>query len=328
MKRRKFIKIAASGAVTASLPISLQGSALAGKSDKWGKLLPLNKFGNTGRMVTMMGVGGFHVGRMTDTEAQKTIETAIEGGIRFFDAAESYVGGENERKYGRLLTPKYREEIFLLSKTKARDGKTAQEHLDGSLSRMKTDYLDLWLMHQVDSKEDFDKIRDNGMLDVFIKAKESGKVKHIGFSGHKRPEANIYVFEQTGDLLEANMLPINLLDPSYNSFINNVVPLLVQKKAGIIAMKTLAGGAFWGGGFEGNRDMQERVIDKISVKDAIHFALSMPNDVLVTGAKDAKMLKEKIDLANSFVKLQEADQEMLVSKVAKLAGNTVEYYKA
>ncbi len=328
MKRRKFIQIASSGIVGASLPVSLFSKPLTGKRDKWGELLPLYDFGNTGKKVTMLGVGGFHIGRMTDAEAQKTIETAIEGGIRFFDAAESYVKGENERKYGRLLTPKYREDIFLLSKTKARDGKTAQQHLDESLSRMKTDYLDLWLMHQVDSREDFDNIRKNGMLDAFIKAKESGKVKHIGFSGHKRPEANVYVFEQTGDLMEANMLPIKLLDPNYNSFIKNVVPLLVKKKAGIIAMKTLAGGAFWGGGFEGNRGMQERVIDKISVKDAIHFALSMPMDVLVTGAKDANMLQEKIDFAKSFVKLKEREQELLINKVAELAGNTIEYYKA
>lgn len=328
MKRRKFIQLASSGVLGASLPISLFSKPLAGRRDKWGELLPLHEFGNTGRQVTMMGVGGFHVGRMTDTEAQKTIETAIEGGIRFFDAAESYVRGENERKYGKLLTPKYREDIFLLSKTKARDGKTAQQHLDESLSRMNTDYLDLWLMHQVDSKEDFDNIRKNGMLDVFIKARESGKVKHIGFSGHKRPEANIYVFEQTGDLMEANMLPVNLLDPSYNSFINHVIPMLAEKNAGIIAMKTLAGGAFWGGGFEGNRGMQERVMDKITVKDAIHFALSMPVDVLVTGAKDADMLQEKINLAKSFVKLKENEQELLINKVAELAGNTVEYYKA
>lgn len=328
MKRRKFLQLASSGVVGATLPVSLFSKPLIGKRDKWGELLPLHDFGNTGRKVTMMGVGGFHVGRMTDTEAQKTIETAIAGGIRFFDAAESYVRGENERKYGKLLTPKYREDIFLLSKTKARDGKTAQQHLEESLSRMNTDYLDLWLMHQVDSREDFDNIRNNGMLDFFIKAKESGKVKHIGFSGHRQPEANQYVFEQTGNLMEANMLPVNLLDPSYNSFINNVIPLLVKKKAGIIAMKTLAGGAFWGGGFEGNRDMQERVIDKITVKEAIHFALSMPVDVLVTGAKDADMLQEKINLAKSFVKLKETEQEMLISKVAEMAGNTVEYYKA
>jgi predicted aldo/keto reductase-like oxidoreductase len=265
---------------------------------------------------------------MTDTEAQKTIELAIESGIRFFDAAESYVGGENERKYGRLLTPKYREDIFLLSKTKARDGKKAQEHLEGSLRRMNTDYLDLWLMHQVDTKEEFDGIVKNGMLDFFLKAKESGKVKHIGFSGHQNPETNEYVLNETGGAMEANMLPVNVLDPSYKSFIRNTLPILNERKKGIIAMKTLAGGAFWGGGFEGGRKMQKQVMDQISVKDAIHFALSMPIDVLVTGAMDAAMLKEKIDLARSFAKMPESQQQQLISKIAEFAGSEVEYYKA
>ena len=326
MKRRKFIKITTAGAGTIySLPLFANSRETA--KDRWGELLPLHDFGNTGRKVTMLGTGGFHVGRMSDTEAERTIETAIEGGIRFFDAAESYVGGENERKYGKFLTPKYREDIFLLSKTKARDGKTAQQHLEGSLRRMKTDYLDLWLMHQVDSVEDFDSLRRNGMLDYFIKAKESGKVKHIGFSGHKNPEANLYVLKEMGDHCEANMLPVNVADPSYRSFIKNVLPVLKEQKKGIIAMKTLAGGAFWGGGFDGNVGKDRQVMDRISVKNAIHFALSMPNDVLVTGAKDADMLQEKIDLVNSFVKLRESEQDELIAKVADFGKNKVEYYK-
>lgn len=324
MKRRKFIRLSAIGAgTTFSLP--LFSNTFETEKDRWGDLLPLHEFGNTGRKVTMLGVGGFHVGRMSDAEAERTIETAIEGGIRFFDAAESYVGGENEVKYGKFLSPKYREDIFLLSKTKARDGKTAQEHLEGSLKRMKTDYLDLWLMHQVDSVEDFDNLRNNGMFDYFIKAKESGKVKHIGFSGHKNPDANLYVLKEMGEHCEANMLPVNVADPSYRSFIRNVLPVLRNNKKGIIAMKTLAGGAFWGGGFDGNAGEDKQVMDRISVKDAIHFALSMPNDVLVTGAKDAEMLQEKIDLAKSFVKLNDTQQDELIAKVADFG--KVEYYK-
>jgi predicted aldo/keto reductase-like oxidoreductase len=326
MKRRSFIKITALGAgTTFSLPLFSKVNQPA--RDRWGELLPLHDFGNTGRKITMLGVGGFHVGRMSDEDAERTIETAIEGGIRFFDAAESYVRGENERKYGKFLTPKYREDIFLLSKTKARDGKTAQEHLDGTLSRMKTDYLDLWLMHQVDSVEDFDNLRKKGMFDVFIKAKESGKVKHIGFSGHKNPDANLYVLKEMGDHCEVNMLPVNVLDPSYRSFIKNVLPVLDQQNKGIIAMKSLSGGAFWGGGFEGRLGEDKQVMDRISVKDAIHFALSMPADVLVTGAMDSKMLQEKIDLVNSFVKLDESEQHELIAKVADFSGNKVEYYK-
>lgn len=124
------------------------------------------------------------------------------------------------------------------------------------------------------------------------------------------------------------MLPVNVLDPSYHSFIREVIPELTRSKQGVIGMKSLSGGAFWGGGFEGNLSDNDRVIDHITIKDAIHFALSMPIDVLVTGAMNADMLQEKIDLAKSFVKLTEAEQDALIKKVAHFAGSRVEYYKA
>lgn len=326
--RRTFIKFIGAAGLGLLLPFPVLRAREVRAHDKWGDLLPLNTLGKTGQKVTVLGTGGFHVGRMTDYEAQKTIETAIAGGIRFFDAAESYVQGENERKYGRLLTPVYRNEIFLMTKTKARDAATAQAHLEGSLERMKTDYVDLWLVHQVDSETDFDNVLATGMFDVFRKAKESGKVKHIGFSGHRSPQASLYTLDKVTDDIEANMLPVNILDPSYNSFVTQVLPVLRERNVGVIAMKSLAGGAFWGGGFEGHKHDSDKVIDHISVSDAIHFALSMPIDVLVTGAKDAAMLQEKIDLVNSFAGMDDDQRAALIERVAYLAGTRVEYYKA
>lgn len=320
--------MAAVGSLAAGLPVRLFSAEYHIKRDRWGETLPLNELGKTRKFVTLLGAGGFHIGRMTDYEAEKTIETAIGGGIRFFDAAESYVRGENEVKYGKYLCPKYRDEIFLMTKTKARDADTALSHLEGSLTRMKTDFVDLWLIHQVDSKDDFDRLRTNRMLDVFIKAKEKGLVRHIGFSGHTSPDASRYVLQQAGGIIEANMLPVNVVDPGYNSFIREVIPELENSGKGIIGMKSLSGGAFWGGGFEGQRKLNDRVIDHISVKDAIHFSLSMPVDVLVTGAADSAMLQEKIDLAKSFVKLPADEQDKLIEKVARFSGRTVEYYKA
>lgn len=329
MKRRFFLKVAATGALASGAGIPLfSSSMITGVRDKWGELLPQNNFGITGDKVTMLGVGGFHIGRMTDYEAQKTIETAIEGGIRFFDAAESYVRGENERKYGRLLTPQYRDDIYLMTKSRARDRKTAMEHLEGSLKRMNTDVIDLWLIHSIDSIEDFDNLYENGTVDAFIEAKKSGKVRHIGFSGHRQQIAHQHVYDKVGDVMEANMLPINVIDPLYESYINNVVPILQRKKQGIIAMKTLSGGAFFGAGFDGRRESSDRVIDRVSVEEAIQFSLSMPNHVLVTGAKDAEMLQEKIDIAKRFQKLTEEDQEELVKRVSDMSGAEVEYYKS
>jgi uncharacterized protein len=327
MKRRSFIRIAATGVLGAGVGIPLFSANLSGQRDKWGELLPLNDFGKTGKKITMLGLGGFHIGRMSEYDAQKTIETAIAGGIRFFDAANNYVQGQNEIHYGNLLTPRYRDEIFLMTKSAARNGKTAQEHLETSLRRMKTDVLDLWLMHAVSSIDHVNQLRDNGVVDVFVKARQEGKVRHIGFSGHTLPSVSNYLLQQFGDVVEANMLPVNVVDPSYESFIKNVIPTLKARKMGIIGMKSLSGGSFWGGGFEGNRREQEKVIDHITVKDAIHFTLSMPVDVLVTGPKTAEMLQEKIDLARSFVKLTSIQQDELVQKVVKFAGGNVEYYK-
>jgi len=265
---------------------------------------------------------------MSERDAQETIETAIAGGIRFFDAANNYVQGQNEIHYGNLLSPKYRDEIFLMTKTAARDAQTARDHLDLSLSRMKTDALDLWLMHAVSSIEHVNQLRDNGVIDVFINAKQQGKVKHIGFSGHTLPSVSNYLLGQFGDAIEANMLPVNVVDPSYESFINNVIPTLENRNMGIIGMKSLSGGAFWGGGFEGRQGQEEKVIDHITVKDAIHFALSMPVDVLVTGPLNPSMLQEKIDLTRSFVKLSPIQQDQLIAKVAEFGKAKIEYYKA
>lgn len=325
MQRRRFLQLTGSSAVATLLPLpNLQGQKPL--SDRWGELLPQRPFGLIGN-VTMLGLGGFHVGRMTDYEAEKTIETAIAGGVRFFDNAESYVSGEAEIKYGKFLTPKYRDSVFVMSKTKARDAATARKHLENSLTRMKTDYLDLWLLHQVDSVEDLNNRMKNGVYDVFLEAKKEGKVKHIGFSGHTNPDASNYLMDKIGDTMQANMLPVNLLDPSYRSFIHNTIPKLTERNLGVIAMKTLAGGAFWGGGFEGHHKDTDKVINHITIAEALHFAWSLPVGVLVSGPLTAEMFQEKIDLAKSFSYMTESHQQELISKIAHLAGNRVEYYK-
>lgn len=322
--RRQFIKTIAGTGLALTLP-SFRLFA-DDQTDKWGTMMPLKSLGSTGKKVTILGLGGFHVGRMELNMAQETVDMAIESGIRFFDTAESYQKGGSEETYGKVLTPKYRDEIFLMTKTRARDEKTAREHLEGSLRRMKTDHLDLWLMHAVNSKDDVEKRLNNGVVDYMLKAKEEGKIKHIGFSGHTMTEAHLRLLE-ISDVPEVCMMPINVLDRGYDSYIDNVLPVLKQKKMGVIAMKTLAGGAFFGRGFDGRRESTDTVMDHVSVKDAITYALSIPNDVLVTGPKTPEMLKEKINIVNSFKKLTPDEQHTLFAKVEHLSGNEVEYYK-
>lgn len=325
--RRHFIKTLSG----ATLALSTPGMVFAGKNelapaDKWGSLLPLKSLGSTGEKITMLGLGGFHVGRMDDAMARETVDLAISEGIRFFDTAESYQRGVAEEKYGKFLTPTYRDEIFLMTKTRARDYKTAEEHLKGSLERLKTDRLDLWLMHAVNSVEDVESRVDNGVLKFMLEAKARGLIRHIGFSGHTATAAHLRLLELT-DEVEVVMMPINAIDTGYDSFINRVLPRLQEKKKGVIAMKTLAGGAFFGRGFDGNQESQDLVIDHISVKEAISYSLSTPNDVLVTGPKDPAMLQEKIDIVNDFRHFSDLEMESLFKKVQHLSDGSVEYYK-
>ncbi len=324
--RRTFLKIVGGVAAGTLIPLEVFSAPSRKVSDRWGELLPLRTFGKTNEKVTMLGLGGFHIGKHTDYEAEKTIETAISGGIRFIDTAESYQRGGSEDKLGRLMVPKYRDEIFLMTKSRAKDRATAQKDLEDSLKRLRTDHLDLWLMHSVDTVDDVNNRYENGVFEYFYEAKRQGKVKYIGFSGHVSPQANLRVLELS-DELDACMLPVNVVDPSYNSFIKLVIPELQKKNMGVIAMKTVAGGGFFGGGFEGNARQQVRVIDFVSVKDAIQFAFSMPVSTLVTGPDNADMLQEKIDFANSFTGMNESKAEELIAKVARFANGRVEYYK-
>src|SRR5258708_39072604 len=156
-------------------------------SDPFGQTLPRRSLGRTGEKVTMLGLGGFHVGSLSDRDAQAMIEAAIDGGIRLFDNAQQYQSGGSEAKYGRLLTPKYRDHIFLTTKSLARDSSAAERDLEGSLRRLRTDHLDLWLMHSVESPEDVERRRHEGVFQVMPWAKRSGRTRYIGFSGYRTP---------------------------------------------------------------------------------------------------------------------------------------------
>jgi predicted aldo/keto reductase-like oxidoreductase len=327
VKRRQFIKILTGASAGLLIPLPSLPAEIDSKKDKWGKLLPLRNFGKTNEKVTMLGLGGFHIGRMNDRDAQATVETAIEGGIRFIDSAESYQDGGSEVNIGKFIVPKYRDDVFIMTKTTARDGKTARKHLEGSLKRMNTDYLDLWQIHSVQDEKDVKNRIDKGVLDVLLKAKQEGKVRHIGFTGHTTTEGHRTMVRQAGNELETCQMPINVLDPTYSSFIKEVLPELRTNNFGVIAMKTLAGGSFFGGGFDGNQNEENQVMDHITMQEAMHFVWSLPVDVLVTGPKTPAMLQEKIDLANSFTGMTEGKRQALIDRVAHFAEKDIEYYK-
>jgi len=330
--RKEFLKTMAGITAGLMLPDFSLEAGRAGQ-DRLGKVLPRRKLGQTGLSVTMLGVGGYHIGgSMSEKEAQRTIETALEGGVRFFDTAESYQRGESERRYGKFLTPQYREDVFLMTKSTAGDAETAQRHLDESLKRLNTDHLDLWQVHSLQDPDDVDNRFANGVIDVFIKARESGKARHIGFTGHRNPLANARMLECT-DIFATVQMPINVLDGSLetkaHSFIQHVIPTAVERNMGILAMKTLADGRFFNKKERVNWTSDDPVVPgRISLRDALYFAWTLPVSVLITGPDHARMMQEKIDLAMEFSELSEEKRNALFEKVADLAvAGKVEYYK-
>ena len=328
--RRSILKTLA--ALTAGLLVPSKGisSDLFSPGDRIGELLPLRLLGKTGEKVTMLGLGGAHVARCDEKTAEALIERAIEGGIRFFDTAYSYGNGESEERYGKYLVPKYRDISYIMTKTTAESGKDALEEFERSLKRMKLDYVDLWQIHSIRNPQDVDTRLEQEVLEVFRKAKDSGKARHIGFTGHTDFNAHKRMLERT-NILETCQMPINCFDPNYKSFINNVLPTLVDQQLGILAMKTLSNGGFFGGTshYEGG-DNPKIIPNVVSVREAIHFVWSLPISTLITGANDVEMLQEKIDLAKSFKKMDEKSRMDLVDRVgnAVLEGAKVEFYKA
>lgn len=333
--RRDFLRKMTGLTASMMVPISMNYANASPARDALGELLPLRKLGTTGEKVTMLGVGGYHVGWTSEKDAREVIETAIGGGIRFFDTAHNYGKGESEIRYGKYLVPAYRDQIFLMTKTQAKDGKSLLEELDLSLSRLNTDRVDLLQLHSFRSPEDVDERIKNGVMEAILSVKESGKARYIGFTGHQSPYAHLRMMEQLGEFpgFSTLQLPLSVVDyASDHSFVKQTLPVAIDHKLGILAMKTLADGRFFS-----KKQMHENVRwetgqpvvpDHVSVREALYFTWSLPVSVLITGAENKTLLQEKIDLARGFVKLSETAREEILQKAVKAPDREkVEYYK-
>ena len=327
--RRTFFKSLAGITAGLSLAPSIFGNEQ--NSDRLGEILPKRKLGRTGEYVTMLGTGGYHIGWTTERDAQEVIESAMEGGVRFFDTAESYGRGKSEERYGKYLTPKYRDLIFLTSKTTGPDAKTVQEHLEGTLKRMKVDQLDLYQVHSVQTPGDVDSRIEKGVLDYLQKAKAQGKFRYLGFTGHQNPYAHAHMLERTkdSDIFDTVLMPVNILDASWYSFTENVMPNALDRNLGITSIKSLADGRFFGKKEQANWTSDDPVIPNyLSIKEAMYYVWSLPVTVLISGNENATFMREKIALARSFSKIPEEQRMALVDKVKDIArSRKVEYYK-
>ena len=327
--RRMFLKSLAG--VTAGLTLGGSTPAFKSESDRLGEVLPKRKLGRTNEYVTMLGTGGYHVGWTAERDAQEVVEAALEGGVRFFDTAESYADGTSEIRYGKYLTPKYRDLIFLTSKSTGRDAKTVREHLEGTLRRLNTDHLDLYQVHAIATPEDVDSRIQLGVLEVLLKAKEKGKIRYLGFTGHQNPFAHARMLERTkeSDIFDTVLMPVNVLDQSYFSFTNNIMSKALDRNIGICAIKSLADGRFFAKKEQAGWTSKDPLIPNyLSIKEAMHFVWSLPVSVLISGNENATFMREKIALARSFTKLTEEQKIALIDKVKDIAlTGKVEYFK-
>jgi len=333
--RRDFIK---TSAVLGIFGMLHQWASAIPSWDKYGTILPQRRLIRNGEKVTAFCLGGWHVGNAGSPEAsEKMIEMAMEMGVRFYDTARTYQKGGSEELLGRFLVPKYRDNIFLMTKSHAKTGKDAKEHLKLSLKALKTEQLDLWQMHAMGTTEDVDQRIKNGVLDVFLDAKEKGLTRYIGFTGHRNPVGHLHFLKRLEDLgleLDTCQMPLNAIDPSFESFQKKVLPVLLEKEYGVLAMKTMSGGSMMGRRIdttpeEITTDMIPDVVGKtgISPADLHQYVYALPVSSLVSGCNDLDHLKHNVGVLQNLKKLSESDMQRLEEIVKPYAGLIVENYK-
>jgi uncharacterized protein len=277
--------------------------------------MPMAKLGKTGLQVSRYCVGGYHMRVNGEETAIAIIRRARELGVNFFDSARLYHNGASDVAYGKAFSPAERQKVMLMSKAQVYSYDGAMKLLEETLRDMKTDYLDLWTCHQVATMQEVDQIfAPKGALEAFVKAKQQGKVRHIGFSGHRDPEVHQRLITSTNEW-ETVQMPINLIDPHYLSFINNVLPKARAKGMGVLAMKSNAMG-----------QITKQSVAKI--EDCLRFTWSQDVDLLVSGAETVAQLEQNIGVLKSLKKMSAGEQKTLLSSTAKgLIGSGVEKYK-
>jgi predicted aldo/keto reductase-like oxidoreductase len=289
-----------------SLTAIMMGSVIVKCQRKNYFEMPTRPLGKTGEYVSIIGIGGWHIGNKLNTsESARIIHEAIENGVNFFDNCWDYNDGLSEKNMGEALSVNgYRSKIFLMSKVCGRDYKTAKSNLEDSLRRLKTDYLDLWQFHAIKWDDDpeliFDK--ENGAIKAALEAKREGKIRFIGFTGHKHPKYHLAMLEKDFGW-DTIQFPTNILDYNYDSFQKNVLPIAQKRNIGIIGMKGLAA--------------QKGIIVRelgISPKLARTYALSLPVSTLVCGINNRDDLLQDIEIARNFKPLTENDMKMIANE--------------
>jgi len=271
------------------------------------------QLGETGERVSVIGVGGHHLGLKSVSEktAVRIVHEAIERGINFFDNSWDYNKGKSEIRLGKALKDGRREKIFLMTKIDGRTKKVAAKQIEESLKRLKTDCIDLVQHHEILRFEDPNRIFDEkeGANLALLEAQKAGKLRYIGFTGHKDPQIHLWMLEvarERGFKFDAVQMPVNLMDAHFRSFTNLVLPELVKQKIGVLAMKTMANGII----------LKSKTVTPI---ECLHFALSQPTSVVITGIDSPKILNQAFEAVKTFKPLTQKENAALLAKTKDAA---------
>ena len=297
ISRREFIKKTSTAIIGAGL-VGIKGSSAE---------IEKRELGKTGLKVTILGLGCAQIGALRNFKlAVEIIETAINLGINYIDTASTY--GNAEEKVGEVMRSR-RNEVILATKTLQRDKENSWREINKSIERLKTDYVDILQIHSVNTMAELDKITSkNGSLYSVIKAKEQGLCKHIGITGHTRPEVikealNRFDFETV-------LIPLSSVDKLLNDFGDVIFPVAKKKNIGIIAMKVLSDG---------------RVID--FVEDSLRYVFSLPISTAIVGVKSIAELKQNVEIARNFIPMTRNEIDALIEKSKKYANTSVLWWK-
>lgn len=272
--------------------------------------MPYRAFGKTGEAVSILGVGGYHIGIQPTVRLSVTIiRSAIDAGINFLDNAWEYNKGASEERMGHALADGYRQKVFLMTKVCGRDATTAMKHLEDSLRRLKTDVIDLWQFHECNYDNDPAWIfAADGAVHAAIKARAQGKIRFIGFTGHKSPHIHREMLAQDFEW-DALQCPLNVMDTHYRSFARTLLPITTERAIGVVGMKSLGGD----GGIPRNGG--------VSVEECLRYAFSLRIPVCLSGMDTLERLEENVAIAKRFTPLGVEERAELLGRVHAVAGD-------
>jgi predicted aldo/keto reductase-like oxidoreductase len=312
--RRRFLGVAA--ATVMSAKIGRQAWASESKSE-----VPRRNLGHTGEKVSIVGIGGYHLARpgVSGEESTRIVRTGLDEGINFLDNCWDYNGGESELRMGLALRDGYRQKAFLMTKIDGRNKATATSQINDSLKRLQTDRIDLLQFHEVIRDSDPERVfAAGGAIEAAMEARKAGKVRYIGFTGHKSPDVHLKMLATASAhqfLFDSVQMPLNVMDHHFNSFEAKVLPVLVKQNIGVLGMKPM-GDPFI---------LHSKTVTAV---ECLHYAMSLPTSVVITGCESLPILQQALDAARSFRPLSQTEVAALLDKTSKAAqSGEFELYK-